>query len=335
MKIVAFVETSWNLLSLLCYLERFSVKKVVIFTPRSLDLDIILDSNIFEINVIYSSGGILNKVYETFQYKSLVNNLRKDNFDELVCFSHFSPLCNYLDCHFDSTKKILIDDGFLLYNAFHPSRDYGMSSFLKKTFFKLFLGLVPNFKFVDLSKVDKAYLLFSEHWKGLVDKNNFAKIEKFTEIVNFLKLKSVSNQYFSHAYLNEIEKTKEKLLDGNYQNFFLGTGLVSHGVLEKEVYSSLLLKFTGKTLYKPHPSEIDLNILYPKNFDVLHSKIPAEILIMDAKIQTISGFGSTTQFFLHEVENVDSTYYLTNELFSDSFVDFLRKTMKNSTVIKV
>lgn len=335
MKIVSFVETSWNLLSLLCYLERFSVKKVVIFTPRPLDLDIIFDSNIFEIHVICSSEKILNKVIQTFQYKALVNNLRKDNFDEFVCFSHFSPLCNYLDCQFDNTKKILIDDGFLLYNAFHPSRDYGMSGFFKRKFFKIFLGLVPKFEFVDLGKVDKAYLLFSEHWKGLVDKNNFDKIEKFTEIVNFIKLKNVSNQYFSHAYLHEIEKTKEKILDSNYQNFFLGTGLVSHGILEKDVYSSLLLRFAGKTLYKPHPSEIDLNILYPKNFDVLQSKIPAEILIMDTKIQTISGFGSTTQFFLHEVESVNSTYYLTNELFNDSFVDFLRKTMKNSIVVKV
>jgi hypothetical protein len=342
MNIVAFVETDWNLLSLLCYLDSVEHGSVLIITPNGVKLPLSTTSEKIAIHRIFTSDNKLRKLIDFNRFRRLIKTYQNIyHVDQFVCFSSFSPICNFIQKKLNIKLNVLLDDGFLLYNMYHPSQNYGLTGPLKFIFYRLLIGEWPRFKFVDFNNIDKAYLLFKDGWLPFLSKEEQDKIHLFSSLVNLDSLYSSSERYLCSNFINEVKVLGRKLKPDT--SLFLGTGLVRHNFISISDYEKLLYKLAGTVLFKPHPSEIDLDISYPHNFSLLNTDVPIE-LIMSYRIHAdpdmplivrLAGFGSTTQFFLFELLSFDSDFYLSENVFNDDFCLFLSNYIQNSNIVRV
>lgn len=342
MNIVAYVETDWNLLSFLCYLENIEYSSVLIITPNGVNLPLSTNLENIGLHQIFTSDNKLPKIFDFYKFRSFIKAYGSINHvDQFVSFSSFSPICNFTQKKLKAIFNVLIDDGFLLYNIYHPSQNYGMSGLLKSLFYRVLTGEWPKFKFIDFNSVDKAYLLFKDGWLPFLRKKEQDKIHLFTSLVNLNSLYSVSERYLCINYINEVKSLGRKFKPDTL--LFLGTGLVSHNLIAIPDYEKLLSTTASSVLFKPHPSEINLEISYPHNFNLLNTNVPIE-LILSYRIHEVpdmlpiaglSGFGTTTQFFLFELLSFSSDFYLSESVFNNDFCLFLSNYIHNSNILKV
>ncbi len=324
MKVVAYVETNWNFLCALLYAQEKKVDELVIIKASGVSIEKYLKSEFYDIDLKVEDG-LINTSVNYFSkilslYKLGKNCAKIKNVDKFIKFTNFSPVVKYVASRISSKETILIDDGFLLYNAYHPEQKYNLNSLSKKIFYSLLGAGIPKFDFLDFSSVNEAYLVYSEQWKLVGLKKRPDKIFCFAEIYSLQKLRSLLEKYFSFSSeLKEWEKTINSGVD-----LILGGAFVSHNLLSEEKYKKLLLSFNlqnNRAIYKSHPSEAKklLSCLPYESF--LFGDIPVEVFLAYSLPNRIYGFGSTTQFLVdYEGAKCENYFVLPRSVFKSEFL---------------
>jgi len=328
MKIIVFLETNWNLTVLFSYIHKKNIKHVTIISSQKIDMPLLNNISI-DSYTIFDNKVKKSKFKSLLKYKLFLFNKRNISFDQVIRFSTFSPLANMMISSLNCSTSILLDDGFLLYNKFHPEEKYNLDGRLKSIMYFLLSGKYPKFSFLDFSEVDQAYLVFDKDWKDVCELHNSIEIFPLTNIVCIDTLKVVALEYLD--IVNELEKCLNIIDSITVERVFLGTAFVTHGILSKSEYTSILNRCLGELdcLYKPHPSEMLLELKTPENTNILDSSIPIELLIAFRPHIELIGFGTSTQFFMYDLLGHSSSFYLSPSIYSKDFVSYLESKCTN------
>jgi len=328
MKVAVFLETNWNLTVLFAYMHKKNIKHVTIISSQKIVMPL-PNSIPIESYTIFDNKVKQSKFKSLLKYKIFLFKKRNLHFDQVIRFSTFSPLANMMVSSLNSSKSILLDDGFLLYNKFHPEEKYNLDGQLKSILYFLLSGKYPKFSFLDFSSVDEAYLIFRDSWGGPNNINKSIAIFPLIDIVNIESLKIVAIKYFDME--NEVKEWIEIIESKDVNTLLLGSAFVSHGILSREGSEKILNKYFNNAgcLFKPHPAEMSLKLKIPKNIDTFHNSTPIELFLAFTPEIELIGFGTSTQFFMHDLLGHSSTFYLTPSIYSKDFISYLKSKCTN------
>lgn len=338
MKVVLCVETNWNFLCGLLYAEHVCATEVVVFKGSGVTLHryfkVVSERRRYTFFDILDGSGV-SKMLSIKKMASACKKIGK--VDVSVRMSNFSPIIRILSKNIDSNKVVFLDEGLLLYNAYHASQKYNMDSIKKKIAYKILFNYSARFDFLDFEDVDESYLAFSQVWKSKYDLSDDTEVFDFKSVVDLVKLKLLVEKLFDLD--GQIEQWG-KLLSAT-STVILGGAFVSHGLMTKEEYSDILIsqfESSKGIIYKRHPAENLEEISKLGNvFLFPHSDIPIEVFFSFHLPKSIKGFGSASQFFIDEQGlECRNLVMLPKSVFGEEFFTDLRQYVsKETTLLRV
>ena len=324
MKFATYVETNWNLLCALLYARHQKADKITIIKGGELSLLEYLDSSkkieIEIIDVHSGSLGGVSKVRSIFTLKNVWKVI--GDVEVFIKFSNFSPSVQFLSENIAHRQTVLIDDGFLLFNLFHPEQKYALDSKLKRLFFKVVYGKFPKFDFLDFSGVNLAYFVQPNEWKVRLDCDAGFEVRSIAEFFSFENIKILVEELF----LLDEQVNRWKYINRDMTVLVLGGAFVSHNMLSSDQYEELLVKIVNnnlsKTIYKPHPSEVEQPIPAGVTGEIFpFLDVPIEIFLAFSAPQAVVGFGSATQFLIDYVRYpCENLVALSEDIYSSKFI---------------